>query len=195
MANKKRKVSHIDFLHCHQYFERAIQSGRFLDGGETDTIHNKAKQHFLDLPRQENDEQSIQALQNWIDQFVDNETWGKCYRSLNQRRYLDMHDSRTININEHTHVKLKSYAQKNNINLSDAITNLLDGCILSNKEEPNHKKLQACADYRQVSPETLLENLIDSECKSIEYAKVRAAEALESIPPIIPPITQFIKTV
>lgn len=179
MANTKRKISHTDYMHCYQYFKRAIQTGRIFTNTEHSLISDKAKHEFSLLICQDNDNSCLQALQNWIDQFIDQKTWGRCYRAANQKRYLDEHQNRTINISDNAHGKLKTYAQSYNLSLSQAIINLIDNDIVSNSKEPYQLTLDACADYRGITSDALLEKLINSERRSIEYDKERAEELLK----------------
>jgi len=179
MVNQKRKVSHTDYIHCYKYFARAIQTARFLSSDEYDSIRDHAKHHFLLLSCKENDSLAIQTLQNWIDQFIDHKTWSKCYRSANQKRYIEEHSSRTINLNNIAHSKLKSYALIHDLNLSEAIIHLIDEPIMFKSEKLVQDKLNTCAIYRNLSQAALIEKLVDTECKSIQYEKERIAEEIK----------------
>ena len=134
MANQKRKVSHADFLDCYNYFNRTIQTGRLLKESENPEIYEQAKQDFSKIPPEIINEASIRSLQDWIDQYIDNRTWSRCYRALNQKKYLEENSHRTISINDKAYNALKNFANQKNISLSQAI---IDGCaFIKNSVEP-----------------------------------------------------------
>ena len=126
MANIKRKVSASDYIQCYAYFERAIQNKRFLKGHEQDAVREHAINAFLIIPKEPANTLAVQSLQNWIDQYVDYKTWGKCYRAINQKKHIGLQGKVTINLSMHAHAALKSYAEDNKLTLSDAIIHLVE---------------------------------------------------------------------
>lgn len=125
MANKKRKVSQDDFLACHAYFHRIIREPSFKSQEGEAAIRDEAIALFLEIPSHDPNEKSIHALQSWIDRFIDAKTWSRCYRVLNQKKYLAKSNLATLQINKETYVALKSFATENQLSFSQAITDLL----------------------------------------------------------------------
>ena len=125
MPNKKRKVSLDDYAACYQYFHRAIQNNRFMKGEQHATVRASAIQSFGELKSNAPDEENVRLFQLWIDDFVDPSTWSRCYRALNQKKYLVEHNQRTITISNEAHNVLKNLSNKKNISFSQLI---IDGC-------------------------------------------------------------------
>lgn len=125
MPNKRRMVSLHDYAPCYQYFHRAIQNNRFMIDGEDSTLRAEAIQAFYKLEVNALDNASVHILQLWLDNFIDSTTWGRCYRSLNQKKYLVDNNHRTITISEEAHNALKNVVNEKNISLSQVI---IDGC-------------------------------------------------------------------
>ena len=127
MSNKKRTISRDDYTSCYQYFHRAIQNNRFLNNEQYDAIRVHAIHAFSELNSEANSEESVRLFQLWLDNFVDSTTWGRCYRALNQKKYLVKNQQRTITINNEAYKVLKKLAHQNKVGLSQIIT---DGCAL-----------------------------------------------------------------
>jgi hypothetical protein len=124
MSKQKRKVSLDDYVSCWNYFQRAIQNNRFMKN-QDNILRAKATHAFSELNADASDEESVQPLQLWIDNFVDSATWGRCYRALNQKKYLVENNHRTITISNEAYEALKIVSGQKNLSLSQAI---LDVC-------------------------------------------------------------------
>ncbi|MCW8400747.1 hypothetical protein OQJ26_18355 [Legionella sp. PATHC038] len=134
MANKKRKVSLNDYASCYHYFERAIQNNRFMREETDSSVRIKAIHAFAELKSTAEDEETVRLFQLWLDEFVDAQTFSRCYRALNQKKYLMEKTMRTITISDETYNALKDLSYQKNASLSQVI---LDGCTLlrdKNKE-------------------------------------------------------------
>jgi hypothetical protein len=127
MANKKRKVSLDDYVSCYHYFERAIQNNRFMSEETNNSVRIKAIQAFSELKKTAHDEETVHLFQLWLDEFVDAQVFSRCYRALNQKKYLVEKTLRTITISDEAYNALKDLAHQKNISLSQAI---VDGCTL-----------------------------------------------------------------
>ncbi|HHM2297795.1 TPA: hypothetical protein ACRIDK_000712 [Legionella anisa] len=127
MANKKRKVSLDDYVSCYHYFERAIQNNRFMSEETNNSVRIKAIQAFTKLKSTAENEETVRLFQLWLDEFVDPQAFSRCYRALNQKKYLVEKTLRTITISDEAYNALKDLAHKKNISLSQAI---VDGCTL-----------------------------------------------------------------
>ncbi|MBA2655560.1 MAG: hypothetical protein H0U70_01075, partial [Tatlockia sp.] len=126
MVNQKRKVSQHDFLDCYAYFQRAIQNDRFMKDSLHDEIgglRENAIRLFADISLEE--EGAIGELQRWIDAFIDSESWSRCYRALNQKKYLAKESHQTINLTKEAYRSLKAFATSKKLNFSEAIIALL----------------------------------------------------------------------
>lgn len=141
MANKKRKVSLDDFLMCHGYFFRAIREPGFMNQEGEGALRNQVIEQFSEIPTHEVNENSIHALQLWIDRFIDAKTWGRCYRALNQKKYLSKSNLMTLQINKDTYQSLKSFATENKLNYSQAIAELL--MVANEPIISNHSSMEA----------------------------------------------------
>ncbi|HHX8417359.1 TPA: DUF7168 domain-containing protein [Legionella pneumophila] len=127
MANKKRKVSLDDYVSCYHYFERAIQNNRFMTEETNNLVKIKAIQAFAELKNTAHDEETVRLFQLWLDEFVDPQAFSRCYRALNQKKYLVEKTLRTITISDEAYNALKEIAHQKNISLSQAI---VDGCTV-----------------------------------------------------------------
>ncbi|HAU0908757.1 TPA: hypothetical protein JBH59_02915 [Legionella pneumophila] len=127
MANKKRRVSLDDYVSCYHYFERAIQNNRFMSEETNNSVRIKAIQAFSELKNTAHDEETVHLFQLWLDEFVDSQAFSRCYRALNQKKYLVEKTLRTITISDEAYNALKDLAHQKNISLSQAI---VDGCTL-----------------------------------------------------------------
>ncbi len=135
MVNQKRKVSQRDFLDCYSYFQRAIQSDRFMKDSindEIDGMRENAISAFSDISLKE--EGAIGALQRWIEAFVDSASWGRCYRALNQKKYLAKDSHQTVNLTKEAYRLLKAFATSKGLNFSEAIVSLLTSNDKSSNE-------------------------------------------------------------
>ena len=133
MVNLKRKVSHSDFLDCYNYFDRSIRNNRFMNEIERQDTRVNAIESFSKIKTNEASDINVLSLQLWVDQFVDPEAWSKCYRNLNQKKYLAQSNNRSIQVTESAHSALKSYATNNHLTLSEAIVSLLETSNQSHK--------------------------------------------------------------
>lgn len=127
MANKKRKVSLDDYVSCYHYFERAIQNNRFMSEETNNSVRIKAIQAFAKLKSTAENEESVHLFQLWLDEFVDSQAFSRCYRALNQKKYLVEKTLRTITISDEAYNALKDLAHQKNISLSQVI---VDSCTL-----------------------------------------------------------------
>ncbi|HAU0159891.1 TPA: hypothetical protein PNO09_002144 [Legionella pneumophila] len=127
MANKKRRVSLDDYVSCYHYFERAIQNNRFMSEETNNSVRIKAIQAFSELKNTAHDEETVHLFQLWLDEFVDSQAFSRCYRALNQKKYLVEKTLRTITISDEAYNALKDLAHQKNISLSQVI---VDGCTL-----------------------------------------------------------------
>lgn len=125
MANHKRKVSSDDFLACHAYFQRAIQTNRFMSY-EAESIRNLAILSFESIVVDSIDSDSLNAFQAWIDEYVDTLTWRRCYKALNQKSYLNKNRQHAITITHEAYEGLKNRAAQYNMSLSTVIVQLLN---------------------------------------------------------------------
>ncbi|HFL3415742.1 MULTISPECIES: hypothetical protein [Legionella] len=66
-------------------------------------------------------------FQLWLDEFVDLQAFSRCYRALNQKKYLVEKTLRTITISDEAYNALKDIAHQKDISISQAI---VDGCTL-----------------------------------------------------------------
>ncbi len=126
MVNQKRKVSQHDFLDCYAYFQRAIQNDRFMKDSlydEIEGLRENAIRLFAEISIEE--EGAIGELQRWIDAFIDSESWSRCYRALNQKKYLAKESHQTINLTKDAYRSLKAFATSKALNFSEAIVALL----------------------------------------------------------------------
>jgi hypothetical protein len=127
MANKKRKVSLDDYVSCYHYFERAIQNNRFMSEEMNNSVRIQAIQAFAKLKSTAKDEETVYLFQIWLDEFVDAQAFSRCYRALNQKKYLIEKTLRTITISDDAYNSLKDLAYQKNVSLSQVIIN---GCTL-----------------------------------------------------------------
>jgi len=123
MANQKRKVSPSDFLQCYDYFKRALQDNRCLQNSDL-TIHTQASQEFSDILR-DNTDVSLDALQTWIDAYIDSTTWSRCYKSINQKKYLAKKPHQTIGLDDQAFQMLRNYSSGWDMSYSQAIIDLI----------------------------------------------------------------------
>lgn len=139
MANKKRKVSLDDYVSCYHYFERAIQNNRFMSEEKNNSVRIQAIQAFAELKNTAHDEETVHQFQLWLDEFVDPQAFSRCYRALNQKKYLVEKTLRTITISDEAYTALKDLAHQNNVSLSQVI---IDGCtLLQDKNNESIKPL------------------------------------------------------
>ncbi|MFO3354851.1 hypothetical protein SC040_15425 [Legionella pneumophila] len=124
MANQKRKVSHADFLQCYDYFKRSLQDNRCLQKDD-EGIQAQATQEFSHILR-ECSETSLEALQSWIDTYIDSATWSRCYKTLNQKKYLAKRPHQTIGLDDQAFQMLKKYASEWDMSYSQAIIDLIN---------------------------------------------------------------------
>lgn len=129
MSKQKRKVSLDDYLPCYHYFQRAIQTNRFMKNKDNN-LRTEATHAFSELKNDSPNDESVQMLQLWIDSFVDSASWGRCYRALNQKKYLEANNHRTITISNEAYEALKIVSDQKNLSLSHAI---MDVCVLAEK--------------------------------------------------------------
>ncbi|PJE06883.1 hypothetical protein [Legionella sp.] len=127
MANKKRKVSLDDYVSCYHYFERAIQNNRFMSEETNNSVRIQAIQAFAELKNTAGDNETVHLFQLWLDEFVDSQAFSRCYRALNQKKYLVEKTLRTVTISDDAYNVLKDLAHKKNISFSQVIIN---GCTL-----------------------------------------------------------------
>ncbi|EHL29698.1 DUF7168 domain-containing protein [Legionella drancourtii] len=127
MANKKRKVSLDDYVSCYHYFERAIQNNRFMSEETKNSVRIQAIQAFAELKNTAEDNETVHLFQLWLDEFVDSQAFSRCYRALNQKKYLVEKTLRTVTISDDAYNVLKDLAHKKNISFSQVIIN---GCTL-----------------------------------------------------------------
>ena len=120
MANKKRNVSRDDYIACYHYFERAIQNNRFMSDETNNSVRVQAVQAFAELKSTAEDEETVHLFQLWLDEFVDSKTFSRCYRALNQKKYLRENTLRTITISDEAYSALKDLAHQNHVSLSVA---------------------------------------------------------------------------
>ena len=139
MANKKRKVSLDDYVSCYHYFERAIQNNRFMSEETNNSVRIQAIQAFAKLKNTAEDNETVHLFQLWLDEFVDSQAFSRCYRALNQKKYLIEKTLRTITISDEAYNALKDLAHQNNVSLSQVI---IDGCsVLQNNDKESIKPL------------------------------------------------------
>ncbi|HGF0779147.1 TPA: hypothetical protein ACF71V_003367, partial [Legionella pneumophila] len=108
-------------------FERAIQNNRFMSEETNNSVRIKAIQAFSELKNTAHDEETVHLFQLWLDEFVDSQAFSRCYRALNQKKYLVEKTLRTITISDEAYNALKDLAHQKNISLSQVI---VDGCTL-----------------------------------------------------------------
>lgn len=132
MPNKKRTLSLEDYEACYQYFRRAIQSNRFMEGGKHDTVRTEAIAAFTHIESSPQNAECVQLFQLWLDDFIDASIWSRCYRALNQKKYLLENGQHTITISDRAYNVLKDLANRKNTSLSKLI---IDGCALINSGE------------------------------------------------------------
>lgn len=139
MANKKRKVSLDDYVACYHYFSRAIQNNRFMVNEENNEVKAQAIDAFAQLKDTAHEEQTLHLFQLWLDEFVDSQAFGRCYRALNQKKYLVAKTLRTITISDEAYGALKNLAQVHHANFSQLI---ITGCnLLQENPEPSIEPL------------------------------------------------------
>ncbi|MDP3705948.1 MAG: hypothetical protein Q8R24_08580 [Legionellaceae bacterium] len=135
---------------CYQYFHRAMQNNRFMKGDQYNTVRAQAIMSFAKLKNNAHDEECVHLLQLWLDDFVDSETWSRCYRALNQKKYLVENNQRTITISDEAYNTLKDLANKKNISLSQLI---IDGCtFLQSSDEESTKPSGKVLDVGALRP-------------------------------------------
>ena len=165
MANKKRKVSLDDYVPCYQYFHRAMQNNRFMKADQYNTVRAQAIMSFAKLKNNAHDAECVHLLQLWLDDFVDSETWSRCYRALNQKKYLVENNQRTITISDEAYNTLKDLANKKNISLSQLI---IDGCtFLQSSDEESAKPSGKVLDVGALRPLNISSTLSGSANKLV----------------------------
>lgn len=126
MPNHKRKVSHIDCFEVYSYFQRAIQNGRLINQNEDELFQTRAIKSFSEIRMEIMNDETVKRLQDWIDEFVDSKTWGRCGRLLNQKKYLAKNTFHAVNLTLQAYEALKDFTENQKKNLSDAIILLLE---------------------------------------------------------------------
>lgn len=124
MANQKRKVSPSEFLQCYDYFKRALQDNRCLQNSDK-TIQDQVTQEFSHILR-DNSVVYLEALQTWIDTYIDSATWSRCYKSINQKKYLAKKPHQTIGLDDQAFQMLRNYASGWDMSYSEAIIDLIN---------------------------------------------------------------------
>ncbi|MFO8785464.1 hypothetical protein SDB96_15525 [Legionella pneumophila serogroup 1] len=138
MANKKRKVSLDDYVPCYCYFERAIQNNRFMVNETNISLKGQAIQAFGLLKHWPENEEAVHLFQLWIDEYIDHQNFSRCYRALNQKKYLVDKTLRTITISNEAYNALKNLAHQKNVSLSQMI---IEGCTASQNSTNESIKL------------------------------------------------------
>lgn len=131
MANKKRKVSTADFLDCYAYFQRAIQNNRFMKN-TTKERRELAIAAFKSIDSDRSSANTVNVLQAWIDEFIDSTTWSRCYKTINQKNYLNKNKQHAIAIHHAAYIGLKKRSEQYQTSLSETIVQLLNkanGCF------------------------------------------------------------------
>ncbi|HBD7253171.1 TPA: hypothetical protein KKX04_002709 [Legionella pneumophila] len=161
MANKKRKVSLDDYVSCYHYFERAIQNNRFMSEETNNSIRTQAIQAFAELKNTAHDEETVRLFQLWLDEFIDHQTFSRCYRALNQKKYLVEKTLRTITISDEAYNAIKDLAHQNNISLSQVI---IDGCtLLQDNDNESIRPLINILNTATLTPSNINPKPIDSQ--------------------------------
>lgn len=106
------------------------------------SVRTQAIQEFTELKRTAEDEETVHLFQLWLDEFVDSQDFSRCYRALNQKKYLVEKTLRTITISDEAYNALKDLAHLNNVSLSQVI---IDGCTLL--QESNNKSIRPLSFY------------------------------------------------
>lgn len=109
-------------------------------GKETNNlVKTQAITAFAELKSTAEDEEAVRLFQLWIDEFVDAQSFSRCYRALNQKKYLIEKTMRTITISDEAYNALKDLSYQNNVSLSQVI---LDGCtVLQDKNKESIRPL------------------------------------------------------
>src|SRR5260370_26089475 len=77
------KIIKNDFIGVYLYFKRSIDTGRF----DTDySVLMEAENALSATMLQSGTEKRHQALQNWVDQYVNTKQWGSCLKALCQQK-------------------------------------------------------------------------------------------------------------
>ena len=144
MVNLKRKVSRGDCSDCYRYFKRAIQDNRFIPD-DTSNNYQSAIDSFATIPLVD-DLPCLDSLQSWIDIHVDKQTWAKCYRALNQKKYKTSKQLKSINISHDAYDALQEYTSMQGSHYSEVILTLIENALMENKPKKgalNQYKLSA----------------------------------------------------
>ena len=103
------------------------------------SVRIQAIQAFAELKSTAEDEETVRLFQLWLDEFVDSQSFSRCYRALNQKKYLIEKTLRTITISDEAYNALKDLAHQKNVSLSQVI---IDGCtVLQNKNNESIRPL------------------------------------------------------
>lgn len=127
MVNKKRKLSIHDYLDCYCYFDRAIGNNRLEFGNSS--VELKAVEEFRKLASCNIIDDDVDEFQSWIDKYTDDETWARCYRSVNQKKYLKKNGNRNVSLSMIAYTQLKDFAAEKELSMSEAISHLLDNYL------------------------------------------------------------------
>lgn len=202
VPNKKRKVSSNDCLQCYDYFKRAIIENR-LFSEKTDHRHQSAVKDFWMININGEISDCIESLQAWINLYVDEVAWKKCYRAINQKNYTAKRNTKSVVISVDAYQVLQELNDKTNKSFSELIISLKDSpnmnandnnsAMMIAKHSDNvvylnsgntgesllplsnqdYEALEECANYRNQSIEQQVSSLINQEKRHIEYDKQR----------------------
>ncbi|CAM4448517.1 MAG: hypothetical protein LEGION0403_FIIPPAGN_02249 [Legionella sp.] len=162
MANKKRRLSAQDVVLCHAYFQRAIQNHQFRSDWH-DSYRAHAIAEFFKLNVDTVNEEAIAQVQTWVDSFVDAPTWKRCYRTLNQKKYLDKNKPKTLSIRGDAYNALKEYAAQQDMSFSDALIQLVETHHESSVPSANPEPLPTIAPKVSSERTSNVISLVDDE--------------------------------
>ncbi len=123
MAMLKKQISSDHLWIVINYFYRAVKDNRLEGLQEVEKV--KASQALKKLMEEKDKKILTSSLHAWIEKYVSQTNWRKCFGTLRQLKYRSQRQAKMLTVDGKAYHRLKRYAKKENLSLSQAIEELL----------------------------------------------------------------------
>jgi macrodomain Ter protein organizer (MatP/YcbG family) len=123
MATLRKQISSDHLWVVINYFYRAVKDNR-LEGLQ-DVEKIKASKSLKKLMEEQDKKILASSLHAWIEKYVSQTNWRKCFGTLRQLKYRRQRQAKVLTVDGNAYHRLKRYAKKEKLSLSEAIGELL----------------------------------------------------------------------
>ncbi len=125
MSKPRSQITASNLMRIYYYLEKSLNELRLFPNNKPD-LRAEAHVAFDKLPKpkwgDKTSESTLQtALQTWVDKYLSPELWARCLSNMRQRKFVKKREIVNLKIRWDTYYMIKSYADKLNLTLEQAI--------------------------------------------------------------------------